>query len=127
MVGAGDLLAGEFVDGACEALGDAAGVDEKDGASVLVDDFEQAGVDALPDAGALGALAGWAAGSVLDFAEAGHVFDGDLDGEFEGFACAGVDDGDGTKADAFGGGRGRGFRLLRARGRCRRLLLRRRR
>ena len=98
-MGAGDLLAGELVDGTGQALGDAACVDEEDGGGVRADDLEQARVDALPDAGALGPLRCGAAGRVLDFAEARHVFDGNFDGEFESFARAGVDDGDGAVAD----------------------------
>ncbi len=100
VVGAGDGFAGELVEGSGEALGDAAGVDEDEGGGALADDLEQARVDALPDAGALGALRGGAAGHVLDLAEPGHVFDGDFDAEVEDFARAGVDDGDGAEAGA---------------------------
>ncbi len=97
VVGAGDGLAGEIVEGAGEALGDAAGVDEDEGRGALADELEQARVDGLPDGGLLGALRRRSAVSVI-CTELGHVLDGDLDPEVEELAGARVDDGDGTEA-----------------------------
>ena len=49
VVGAGDGFAGEVVEGAGQAFGDAPGVDEDQGRGAAADDLEQARVDALPD------------------------------------------------------------------------------
>ena len=48
-------VAGEFVDGAGDALGEAAAVDEDEGGGVGADEFEQLGMDGAPDGGAHGA------------------------------------------------------------------------
>jgi hypothetical protein len=99
VVGAGDGFAGQVVNCAGKALGDAAGVDEDKGGRAASDDFEQAGMDGLPDGRAFWSLRGVAGGLVLGYAEAGHVFDGDFDAEFERLASAGVHDGYGAVAD----------------------------
>ena len=57
-MGAGEGFAGEFVERAGEALGDAAVVDEDERRVLLADDFEKPGMDGAPDGGALGALGG---------------------------------------------------------------------
>ena len=98
-MGAGEGLVGEFVEGAGEAFRSTAVVDEDESRSSGADDFEQARIDRAPDGSALRALRGWAAWQFFDLAEAGHVFDGHLDLQFEALGLLGVDDGDGAKPD----------------------------
>ena len=92
-------FAGQLVEGAGEALGHLAAVDEEDGGVALADDFEQAGMNCVPDGDAAGHLRGGAAGRYLLLAEAGHVFDGNFNAELELLGRAGVDDGDGAVAE----------------------------
>ena len=60
VMGAGDGLAGKLVERAGEALGHLAAVDEEDGGVALADDFEQAGMNCIPDGDAAGHLRGGA-------------------------------------------------------------------
>ena len=99
---AGDGLAGQFVQRAGQPLGHLAAVDKEDGGVALADDFQQAGMNRVPDGDAAGHLRGRARGNLFLLAEAGHVFDGNLDAELELLGRAGVDDGDGTVAEGFG-------------------------
>ncbi len=98
VMGAGDGLAGEFVERAGEPLGDLAAVDKEDGGVALADDFKQAGMNGIPDGDAARHLRGRAGGNFFLLAEAGHVFDGNFDAELELLGRAGVDDGDGAVA-----------------------------
>ena len=96
------VFAGELVEGAGEAFGDLAAVDEEDGGVAVADDFEQARVDGVPDGDALGGLRGGAGGDLFLLAEAGHVFDWNFDAQLELLGSAGVDDGDGAVANVGG-------------------------
>ncbi len=98
VMGAGEGLAGEFVDRACEAFGGAAIVDEDESRGSGADDFEQSRIDCAPHGSSFRAFRCGAAWQLVDEAEAGHVFDGDLDFQFEALGLFGVDDGDGAKS-----------------------------
>ena len=56
MMCARNLLARKLVNGTGKALGDASCINEEDCGLMLANDLKKARVDALPDAGALGAL-----------------------------------------------------------------------
>ena len=86
----------EIVDGAGDAFGEAAIVDEDERRAMRANHFEELGMDGAPDGWALGGLRCRTAGERVDVVEAGHVFDGDFDAEVELFFFAGVDDGDGA-------------------------------
>jgi hypothetical protein len=74
VMGAGDRFAGEVVERAGKALGHLAAVDEEDGGVALADEFEQAGVDGVPDGDAAGGLRGRAAGEFFHGGKARHIF-----------------------------------------------------
>src|ERR1700754_3186251 len=86
-------FAGKLIECASEALRNSACVDEDKCGGALVDDLQKTRVNRLPDGGALWSLRCWAAGLFFDLADTRHVFDGDFDAKFEGFACACVHDG----------------------------------
>jgi hypothetical protein len=107
VVGEGDLLAGELVEGAGEALGEAAAVDEDHRRAVGPDQLDQARVDRGPDRllwglDRGGALGGWRGlGSFGGFCGAG--LGGELDAEVDAGLAAGVDDRDGAGLDLVAG------------------------
>ena len=80
MVGAGQLLTSEQVDLSAKTLGETTRVDENDGGSVTTDQFQDLGVDRLPDraAGGIGV-------ERIDLAliEVGHVLHRDDDLQIE--------------------------------------------
>ena len=104
VVGAHQGVAGEFVDGAGDALGEAAAVDEDEGGGVGADEFEQLGMDGAPDGGAHGGLRGGAAGQGDEVIEARHIVERDFDAEVDALGLAGVDDGDVAVGGSGGGG-----------------------
>ena len=77
-----ELLSGELVQRGGEPFREAARVHEDERRTMGADELEQAGMDRRPDGGALhgGDRAAWDIGRL---AQAGHVLDGDLDGELE--------------------------------------------
>jgi hypothetical protein len=127
-MGAHQRFAGELVDGAGNALGEAAAVDEDEGGGVGADELEELGMDGAPDGGADGGLRGGAAGEGDEVVEARHIVERDFDAQVDALGRAGVDDGDvavarggvggfefgedfgggGGGAVLFGGGRGGG-------------------
>ena len=96
VVGAGDLLSGQLVEGGGQALGQAAGVHEEDRGAVRAHELEETRVDGGPDRAAPAGRWPGPRGSRrprLDgFPEAGHVLDRHLDPQVEGLLRAGVDD-----------------------------------
>jgi hypothetical protein len=94
MVGAGQLLARQFIDRAGQPLGDAAAVDEDDGGMALANDLDQARMDGGPDGSPLGALGSRTAGQFFPLAHAGHVLDRNFNAQVQLLRFAGVDDGD---------------------------------
>jgi hypothetical protein len=96
VVSADDCFLREVVDGAGDAFGEAAIVDEDECWAMGFDLFEELRMNGAPDGWADGALRCGAAGERVDLVEAGHVFDGDFDAEVEALGFAGVDDGDGA-------------------------------
>ena len=89
----------EVVDGAGNALGEAAAVYEDDGRAVRAHQFEQLRMDGTPDGRAHRTLRGGTAGKQVEFVEARHIVDGNFDAEVEALRFAGVDDGDGAAAE----------------------------
>ena len=65
VMGAGDGLAGQFVERAGQPLGHLAAVDEENGRVALADDLEQARMDRIPDGDAARHLRGRAAGNLF--------------------------------------------------------------
>ncbi len=98
VVGAGDLLPRQLVEGGGEALREAAGVDEEEGRAVRADELEETGVDGRPDGApvddARRALGDLVRGGDDLLAEPRHVLDRHLDPQVEGLLRPGVDDRD---------------------------------
>ena len=84
----------EIVDGAGDAFGEAAIVDEDERRAMRFDLFEELGMDGAPNGGANRTLRSGTTGERVDVVEPGHVFHGDFDPEVEALWFAGVDDGD---------------------------------
>ena len=74
VMGAGDVFAGQLIERSGQPLGNLAAVDEKNCRVALADDFEQAGMNCIPDGDPLGSLGSRTAGQILLFAEACHIF-----------------------------------------------------
>jgi hypothetical protein len=96
VMGADQSFTSEIVDGAGNAFGEAAVVDEDQGGAMFADEGEEFRMNGGPDGGPSGGLGSGAAGKRIDLVEAGHVFDGNFDAEIETLRFAGVDDGDGA-------------------------------
>ena len=109
VMGADQGFAGEFVDGAGDALGEAAAVDEDERGGVGADEFQELGMNGAPDGGAGGGLGGGAAGQRDGVVEARHVVERDFDADVDALGLAGIDDGDG----AVGGSGGARIRTRR--------------
>ena len=113
VVGEGDLLAGELVEGAGEALGEAAAVDEDHRRAVGPDQLDQARVDRGPDRllwglDRGGALGGFGCGGGLggpngSCSLGGAGLGGELDAEVDAGLATGVDDRDGAGLDLIAG------------------------
>jgi len=104
----------KIVDGAGDAFGEAAIIDEDESGAMGTDLLEELRMDGAPDGWANGALRGGAARERIDVVEASHVFDGDFDPEVEAFEFAGVDDGDGAVNGSVEGGFEFGEGLVRS-------------
>src|ERR1022692_3615621 len=120
VMGAGNGLAGQLVEGPGETLGYLAAVDEENGGVALANELEEAGMNGVPDGDPARHLRGWAVGDLLYLIEPGHVFNRNFNAELQPFGSAGVDDGDGAVAEGgwvcgVGGPGSRGFGASRMR------------
>ena len=107
VMGADQGFAGEFIDRAGDALGEAAAVDEDERGGVARTSSRSLGWMALQIEGRTGACEAGPLGSVIEFIQARHVVERDFDAQVDALGLAGVDDGDGA-IDGRGGG---GFEL----------------
>ena len=103
VVRAHQSFAGKFVDGAGDAFGQAAAVDEDEGGGVGAHQFEQLGMDGAPYRRTHGGLRGGAAGQRDQLIEARHVVERNFDAQVDPLGLAGIDDGD-VAVDGRGGG-----------------------
>ncbi len=96
VVGAHQRFAGEFVDGAGNALCQPAIIDENQRGPMRLDQLKQLRMDGAPDRWPHRALRGGTAGDRVDAIEPGHIFHGHFDAQIKTLGLAGIHNRDGA-------------------------------